>query len=283
MGPHKEDTVNKLKELDDEYLAIEREYLRAKEELQVRLMEKQQVLCNMRMKLLTKTDGVGTTLPGFWKQAMKHFPNLEDRIKLLTGTTLPDFWKQAMKHFPDLEDQIQEWDEAVLDYCRDVRKSWLDESDLAKGFKLSFHFEPNPYFTNTELWKEYHEHIDSPYTQKESIKEIKASAIEWKSGKDITVAKVAKCQVPKKKEVQTSELVRDHRGFHVETRPQPKGKVELTVEPRDSFFRRFFRNLKEDGGIPEGLTSEETQELVDEDVDDRQLLALLMEKELGDG
>ena len=29
-----------------------------------------------------------------------------------------------------------------------------NSQDISKGFKLIFHFVENPYFTNTELWKD---------------------------------------------------------------------------------------------------------------------------------
>ena len=59
-----------------------------------------------------------------------------------------------------------------------------------------------------------------------------------------------------------------------------KGTGTLEKEPRDSFFRRFFRNLKLDGVIPTGITPEETRELVDdEDVNDECLLGLLMDQD----
>merc|ERR1712226_116718 len=94
-----------------------------------------------------------------------------------------------MKNLPDLEDTIQEWDEPVLAHLSDVRKSYLAE-DLNKGFRLTFHFVENPFFTNDVIWKEYHTQEASPYTGEIDTTEIKVSEIDWKPGKNVTVENV---------------------------------------------------------------------------------------------
>lgn len=123
--------VKELKDLDDQYLAIEKEYEKAVQELQKQYTQKQQPFLDARTKVL---------------QSLETAP---EEAKDKGTPALKDFWKQAMKNLPALEDHIEEWDEPVLEYCKDITKSWLDESDLAKGFRLHFHFVENPYFTNT--------------------------------------------------------------------------------------------------------------------------------------
>lgn len=251
--PKKDDTnheeedeplVKELKDLDDQYLAIEKEYEKAVQELQKQYTQKQQPFLDARTKVL---------------QSLETAP---EEAKDKGTPALKDFWKQAMKNLPALEDHIEEWDEPVLEYCKDITKSWLDESDLAKGFRLHFHFVENPYFTNTELSKEYYVKEENPYTGEMSAKEIKATIIEWKPGKDVTVEKVTK----------------KVKGGGAKKAKQ-KGKEK--EEPRDSFFRGFFRNLKEGGHIPEDINLEEARELVDDDDedDDEHMLELLMEND----
>jgi len=239
-----EPLVKELKALDDKYLAIEKEYEKAVQELQKQFTEKQQPFLDARTKVLSNLEAAGE----------------EAKDKGTPG--LVGFWKQAMKNLPALEDHIEEWDEPVLDYCKDITKSWLDDTDLAKGFKLSFHFVENPYFTNTEITKEYYVKEENPYTGEMTAKEIKASTIDWKPGKDVTVEKVAK----------------KVKGGGAKKAKQ-KGKEK--EEPRDSFFRGFFRNLKEGGTIPEDINLDEARELVDEDEDDddEHMLELLMEND----
>jgi len=241
-----EDTpiVKDLKEIDDKYLAIEREYEKAVQELQKKYTEKQQPLLDERTKVLTNKDA---------KEA-------EDKA---TGTpALKGFWLQAIKNLPALEEQIEEWDEDVLEYCSDVTKSYLDDSDYNKGFKLCFHFVQNPYFENDVLWKEYHLEEGSPYTGETNTTEIKVIDIEWKEGKNVTVEKVSK----------------KVKGGGAKKAKQ-KGKEK--EEPRDSFFRGFFRHLKVGMPIPDDVNLEEAQQLLDEDDDgdDEQMMDLLMEND----
>jgi nucleosome assembly protein 1-like 1 len=49
--------------------------------------------------------------------------------------------------------QIQERDEAVLKYLKDIK--WTRIAD-PKGFKLEFFFDTNPFFKNSVLTKIYH-------------------------------------------------------------------------------------------------------------------------------
>merc|ERR1712137_422928 len=135
-----------------------------------------------------------------------------------------------MKHLPALEDQIEEWDEPVLEYLSDIKRADLDPSDRNKGFKLIFSFVENPFFSNQELWKEYHTEETSPYTGEIDTKEIKCSEIDWKPGKNVTVETIKKKQ----------------KGGGAK-------KAKEKEEPRDSFFRNFFRHLRPDMPLPDDV------------------------------
>eukprot|EP00439_Symbiodinium_sp_Y106_P043980 s1820_g5.t1 len=230
-----------------------------------------------------------------------------EEVKASGTPALRGFWKEAMKHLPALEEHIEEWDEPVLDYCKDITKAWLDEADplykaevqgglvalamtasnlqdISKGFKLIFHFVENPYFMNAELWKdeelEYHVEEASPYTGEVSAKEIKAAEIDWIAGKNVTVEKVTKKVKgggAKKAKQKGKDLTK--------RAMQAKPPMGLTVwqekeEPRDSFFRGFFRNLKEGMPIPDDVNLEDARGLMDDDDDDDdQMMELLLEND----
>merc|ERR1712060_561404 len=166
------------------------------------------------------------------------------------------------KNLPTLEDQIEEWDEPVLEYCRDITKNYLSDEDMNKGFKLEFHFVENPHFDNSVLWKEYHTEEESPYTGELDRKEIKVSEINWKPGKNVTVETIKK----------------KTKGGGAKKAKQ-KGKE--TEEPRDSFFRNFFRNLRPDMPIPDDVNLEAAKEMVDDSdmEDDEEMMGLLMEND----
>jgi len=188
-----------------------------------------------------------------------------DNAETSTGTpALKGFWLKAMQNLPALEDQIEEWDLDVLEYCSDVTKGYLDSTDLSKGFKLTFHFVENPYFTNDTLWKEYHTEEGSPYTGEIDTKEIKVNDIDWKPGKDVTVEKVAK----------------KAKGGGAKKNKQ---KAKEKEEPRDSFFRSVFRNLRRDMPMPSDVNLEEARAMGmggdDSDDDDEAMMGLLMEND----
>jgi len=235
--------VKELKQIDDEYLKIEKEYEKAVQELQKKFTEKQQPFLDQRAAILKDKEKA---------------ENDTDKDK---GTpALMGFWKKSLQNLPATEDQIEEWDEDVLDYCSDVTKSHLDEADFNKGFKLTFHFAENPFFENRELWKEYHLDEPSPYTGDVDVKEIKVSEIEWKAGKNVTVEIVSK----------------KVKGGGAKKAKQ-KGKEK--EEPRDSFFRNFFRHLKEGMAVPDDVNLEDAQQMMDDDDDDDQMMSLLMEND----
>jgi len=151
------------------------------------------------------------------------------------------FWEAAMQNLPQIEDRlwIQEWDKRVLQYCRDVT---LDGDDLNKGFTLTFHFLENPYFTNCTLEKEYNNFKSSPNTGDSDAMEIKATEIDWKPGKDATVEKV-------------------------------KGSEE--EQPRFSFFRNFFCNLKQGGSFPDQFDEDSVRKMTG--MDDRERMMEMLD------
>lgn len=246
-----EDTkvVKDLKVLDDQYLAIEREYEREMQELMRKYTAKQAPILEQRLKRLTDTS------------------EASEEDKACGTPACKNFWLQAMKNLPALEDQVEEWDEPVLEYLSDIQKSYVDDKDINKGYRLSFHFVENPFFTNTVVWKEYHTEENSPYTGEMDTKEIKVSEIEWKTGKNVTVETIKK----------------KAKGGGAKKQKQ-KGKEK--EEPRDSFFRNFFRNLSADMPIPGDINLDEARQLCgggggddsDED-DDEDMMELLMEND----
>merc|ERR1712232_904376 len=205
------------------------------------------------------------------KYTEKQRPILEERTKVLTtkpadapssssGTpALSGFWVTAMKNHPAFESVIEEWDEPVLEYITDITKENIDEEDSNKGFKLTFIFAENPYFTNATLTKEYHVKEESPYTQEASVTEIKASPIDWKAGKDVTIEMVSK----------------KVKGRGAKKAKQKKEKEE----PRDSIFRHFFRTLTPDMPVPDDVNLEDVQGMMGDDDEDEGIMEMLIDND----
>lgn len=172
----KEDTpvVKELKEIDDRYLAIEREYEKEVNAIMKKYNDLQKPLLAERNVVLanaSKAEG---------GEAGKGTPAIRS------------FWLDAFKNHPQVNEYVFEHDEPVLEYLQDVSHSNIDDEDPAKGFKLVFKFVENPYFKNTEISKTYRVSEPCPYRDDLDVEEVVSDEIDWKSGMDVTVATITK-------------------------------------------------------------------------------------------
>jgi len=175
----------------------------------------------------------------------KQKPVLEERRKLLlgdgsqegppTGTpALTGFWLQALQNHPALDGDIEEYDCPVLEFLQNIQSSNLDPDDSMKGFRLTFHFAQNPYFENAAVSKEFHTEEGCPYREEIKVNEVVSTSIKWKPGKDVTVAKAKKAVKGKKTKASKAQ-----------------------EEPRPSFFRGFFRSMKQGDPLPDDIDPHE--------------------------
>jgi len=175
--------------------------------------------------------------------AARQAPLLEERTKVLSdeaeakdedktkGTpACPEFWAKAMSNAGQMSEIMFDCDEQVFEYIKDIKASLIDADCEKKGYRVEFTFAENPFFTNTSLWLEAHYDYDAatarPWKEPDCI-ELKACAIDWKAGKNITVAK---------KEA-----------------PVKKGKKKTgkaKESPCASFFRAMFSSCKKSDEAP---------------------------------
>lgn len=218
--------VVELKKLDDQYLAIEREMDKELFELQQKFAALQEPLLDDRTTVLARK---------------------QESVDEKTGTpALKGFWLQALQNHPAMVDLLEQHDDPVLEYLTDVRYSFLSKED-DRSFKLEFHFAENPYFTNSEVWKEYEVREESPYRVQHTCEEIRVGPIDWHAGKDVTVEIVNK---------------------KAKGAAAKKGKNKEKKEPRPSFFRDFFRALKADGELPADVDVQRLQMEMEQECDD---------------
>lgn len=110
---------------------------------------------------------------------------------------IPDFWLRIFKNVEILDDLLEEHDEPILRHLKDIRVKLLSKG--APGFILEFVFEPNEYFSNAILTKEYTMNLGPDpddilsYEGPEIVK-CKGCSIDWKDGKNVTVKRVQKTQ-----------------------------------------------------------------------------------------
>ncbi|KAK4366263.1 hypothetical protein RND71_014143 [Anisodus tanguticus] len=138
---------------------------------------------------------------------------------------IPHFWLLAMKNNEILAKEITERDEDALHYLKDVKWSRLDD---AKGFKLEFFFDTNPYFSNSVLTKTYHMISEDEHILENAI----GTEIEWFPGKTLT-QKILK-KKPKKGSNVTKPITKTEECesfFHFFDPPQlPEDAEELDEE-----------------------------------------------------
>jgi nucleosome assembly protein 1-like 1 len=235
--------VKALKEVDDKYLALEREYELEVDKLRKAFEAKQQPFLDERKKLLLESDKENKS----------------------SGTpALPGFWLQALKNHPAFDDEIQKWDEPVLEFLIDVTKAYVDQDDSHKGFIITMSFLENDYFTNTELTKEIRTKEPSPYTGDIDCIECKSTVIDWKQNKDVTVERV-------EKKVKGGGA------------KKAKQKGKATIEPRDSFFRSFFVTHKEGEPLSDEVKERMLEGMPmddDDDDDDDEMIKYFLESQL---
>lgn len=195
----------------DEYDKLEEEYQKKWADLQAEYDKKQSPLIVKRTEFL------------------KGKADKETEETKKTGTPkIPNFWLEGLKHLPAIQEDIEEWDEPVLAYLVDIRKEDLpDSSGLNQaGFKLIFEFDAdkNEYFENKTLTRVFHTKKDNEFVNEIILDKVvfEEEKIEWKPKKDVTVELMQK---------------KAKRGG------AKKKAMTLKEEPKESFFRKFFRTI----------------------------------------
>jgi nucleosome assembly protein 1-like 1 len=110
---------------------------------------------------------------------------------------IPDFWLVIFKNVELLSDMVQEHDEPILKHLIDLKVKFSESNPM--GFTLEFVFEPNEFFTNTVLTKEYElkctpDETDPFSFEGPEIIKCKGCTIDWKKGKNVTVKTIKKKQ-----------------------------------------------------------------------------------------
>jgi len=165
----------------------------------------------------------------------------EEATNLEDTKGIPDFWLTIFKNVDMLAEMVQSHDEPILHHLQDIQL----KLKAGSGFVLEFVFEPNEYFTNPILTKEYNIRFsvdaENPlgYEGPDIIK-CTGCTIDWKKGKNVTVRTVKKVQKHK------------NRGT--------KRTVTQTVKT-DSFFNFFDPPKVEDDEEPD----EDTEALLTAD------------------
>lgn len=89
---------------------------------------------------------------------------------------IPNFWVTAFVNHPQISAILDEEEEECLQFLRTVNIEEFD--DIKSGYKITFGFNENPYFSNDTLVKEFHLGTTGDPTSK-------STEISWKEGKNL--------------------------------------------------------------------------------------------------
>ncbi|KAK6782360.1 hypothetical protein RDI58_020156 [Solanum bulbocastanum] len=206
--------VDVLREIQSQYNELEAQFLEEKAALEAKFHKLYEPLYNKRYEIvngLVEAGDEGT---------------VEEETNELAGDKgIPHFWLMAMKNNEIIAKEITEKDEDALQYLKDVKWNRLDD---AKGFKLEFFFDTNPYFNNNVLTKTYHMISEDEHILENAI----GTEIEWFPGKCLT-QKILK-KKPKKGSNETKPIIKTEECesfFHFFDPPQlPEDAEELDEE-----------------------------------------------------
>lgn len=98
-------------------------------------------------------------------------PHFEKRNELIKQ--IPNFWVTVFINHPQISNILEEDEEECLHYLTKVEIE--ENEDIKAGYKLKFTFDPNPFFENTEIVKEYNWSGAEPQSA--------TTSIQWKPGK----------------------------------------------------------------------------------------------------
>ncbi|XP_055820414.1 nucleosome assembly protein 1;2-like [Solanum dulcamara] len=206
--------VDVLREIQRQYNELEAQFLEERAALEAKFHKLYEPLFNKRYEIVNGVVEAGD------ESTVK-----EETNESAGDKGIPHFWLLAMKNNEILAKEITEQDEDALQYLKDVKWSRLDD---AKGFKLEFFFNTNPYFSNNVLTKTYHMISDDEHILENAI----GTEIEWFPGKSST-QKILK-KKPKRGSNDTKPIIKTEECesfFHFFDPPQlPEDAEELDEE-----------------------------------------------------
>jgi len=251
--------IKALKNLQLDTVKAECEYYKEVHALDVKYQKRYDEINKQRTNIIAGTyEPSGAEIE--WKDPETEESDTEaltngiDKVKIdMDENTkgIPKFWMYTLKNANSdaLMDLIETHDEPVLEYLSDITVKLNHPAN--NGFTLYFHFNSNPFFTNTVLSKEYTLREDpDPDAPLEfdgpEIISCTGCKIDWVEGKDVTKTKIKQLKI---------------------SRGKKSGKEGDKDEKAESFFNFFSPpQIPEDGKEDEMSDDERATLAIDFDV-----------------
>jgi nucleosome assembly protein 1-like 1 len=219
-----------LKELDKERDLIMEDYLKERAVLEKKFSDLCKPMYEKRRAIINdeKPDTDRDT------EEEEEEEEEEDSSEDIKG--IPDFWSVAMCNIEVIEELITERDHECLTFLEDI---CCEDNANGDGFKLSFFFKQNPFFTNRVLSKIY----DVPnllLADEPILKRVNGCKIDWKEGMCLTHQTISKKQRNKKGQIRNIKK-QEHVDsfFHFFTPPQLPATLDIDEEEADAIEEAF--------------------------------------------
>jgi nucleosome assembly protein 1-like 1 len=196
LPPEVKRRIKALKNIQSEQLKYEKQYRAELAELEKKYLKIYEPLFEKRSSIVNgkvePTDAECEREDSDMEQDAEEKPEVKKEEKPSADPVkgIPEFWLTCLKTNAVIAELITERDEEPLKALTDIQLQYLDDSD---GFKLSFFFNENEYFTNKVLTKIYRLENTGDYG---NIIDGKAEGcdINWNEGKNLTVTVETKKQ-----------------------------------------------------------------------------------------
>ncbi|KAE9338832.1 hypothetical protein PR003_g11312 [Phytophthora rubi] len=198
--------LDALRKLQEAQAEVEEEFEKERKALELKYEKLYQPFYHQRAEIVSGAKEVEAVT------AAAAEPQEGDADAEENVTGVPGFWLRAFMNHSVLADLIHERDLPAFEFLTNVH-SVSHEQD--NGFKLTFEFAENPFFSNKSLNKEY-DIGDASELGEAVLRNVTGTVIEWKEGQNL-------CEVTKK----------------VKQRAKGETRVVNRTEPCDSFFQFF--------------------------------------------
>lgn len=232
LPPNMKKRLNALKNLQMDYLNIETKFFKEVYELEKKYQKQFEPLLEKRAQIVNG-EVEPTAAEGEFNVEVEEDEEMAEKMKSLLSESnaevpkypedakgLPDFWYHVLKNTEIIWQMVQPHDEELIKKLKDIK---LVYPESGMSFKFEFHFEPNEFFTDTVLTKEYFLKSEleqgNPFDYDGTeIYKCTGCKINWNKGKDLTVKTISKKQKHKS-----------------------RGAVRTVMKqvPNDSFFNFF--------------------------------------------
>ena len=221
--------VDELKLLNDQREKFLEEYLKERAALEQKYQAMMNPLFDQRRQIISGANDAASkdTDEQEANEVPQDFPS-----------GVPEFWTLAMSNIETLEELITERDTEALNFLKDIT---CQDFENGLGFKLGFHFDPNPFFTNNVLIKTYD--VPNLYLLEDEpiLKNVSGCEIDWKDAEMcLTHRVVCKKQRNKKGEIRhVKKREKIESFFHWFSPPKLPDLSEMDEEEADAIEEAF--------------------------------------------